>query len=123
MSTGPKPGVSPVLSAASGRCPACGRGRLFRGYLGLAPCCDACGLDYAFADAGDGPAVLIMLITGFAATGGALVVEALYSPPYWLHAALWAPLAILLPLLLLRPAKGLMIGLQHRNAAAEGRLE
>jgi len=46
-------------------------------------------------------------------------VEALYSPPYWLHAALWIPLAIALPLLVLRPFKATMIALQYANGFRE----
>jgi uncharacterized protein (DUF983 family) len=54
-------------------------------------------------------------------TGLALITEVLYSPPYWLHAALWGPLAILLPLILLRSVKGILIALQFRNKAEEGK--
>ena len=63
-----------------------------------------------------------MLIAGFVVTGAALIVEVLSSPPYWVHAALWLPLAIGLPLLILRPFKATMIALQYANEAEEGRL-
>lgn len=114
---------SPVASALMGRCPRCGRGSLFAGFLRLADRCSACGLDYDFIDAGDGPAVFIILVTGFLVTGGAVLVEILYSPPYWVHAALWLPIGIGVPLLLLRPFKAALIGLQYRHEAREGRLE
>ena len=78
------------------------------------------GWTIASPNSGDGPAVFIMLIVGFIVTGGALIVEALYSPPYWLHAVLWIPLAIALPLLILRPFKATMIALQYANKAQEG---
>ncbi len=96
---------------------------LFNGFLSLADRCPVCGLDYSFADSGDGPAVFIMLIVGFIVTGGALIVEVLYSPPYWVHALLWIPLAIGLPLLILRPFKATLIALQYSNKASEGRLK
>ena len=112
---------SPWVAGLFCRCPRCGKGPLFDGFLSIAKRCSACGLDYSFADSGDGPAVFIMLIVGFIVTGGALIVEALYSPPYWLHAALWIPLAIALPLLILRPFKATMIALQYANKAQEGR--
>lgn len=115
--------VSPVAAAVLGRCPACGKGALYRGLLGVAPACPSCKLDFGFIDAGDGASVFVILIVGFIVTGGALLVEAFYQPPYWLHAILWLPLIILLPLLLLRPVKGLLIGLQFRNKAEEGRLD
>jgi cytochrome c oxidase subunit 3 len=114
--------VSPLAAGALGHCPACGRGKLFSGYLTLAPRCTCCGLDYHFADSGDGPAVFVILVTGFLIVGAALIVEILYKPPYWMHAVLWGSLAILLPLLLLRSFKGALIGLQYKHKAEEGRL-
>ncbi len=83
--------VSPWVAGLSCRCPRCGKGPLFDGFLSPAKRCAVCGLDYSFADFGDGPAVFIMLIVGFVVTGAALIVEVLYSPPYWVHAALWIP--------------------------------
>ncbi|XSG80994.1 MAG: DUF983 domain-containing protein [Methyloligella sp. ZOD6] len=105
-----------------GRCPDCGQGRLFSGFLTPRSECDVCGRDLSFADAGDGPAIFVMLITGFLIVGAALFVEVFYQPPYWLHAALWLPLGIVLPLAMLRPLKGILITLQFRHQAAEGRL-
>jgi len=106
----------------AGHCPSCHRGKLFEGYLTLAPRCGVCRLDYRFADAGDGPAVFVILVTGFVVVGLALIAEILYSPPYWLHALLWGSLAILLPLVLLRSFKGMLIALQFRHKAEEGKL-
>jgi uncharacterized protein (DUF983 family) len=94
---------------------------MFDGFLDLNAHCPACGLDYAFADAGDGPAVFIVLIAGFIVTGGALLVEVAHQPPIWVHVALWLPLGLALPLLLLRPFKATLVALQYRNRAAEGR--
>jgi uncharacterized protein (DUF983 family) len=102
-------------------CPRCGQGKLFRGFLTLPPRCESCGLDYGFADAGDGPAVFIMFIAGFIVVGAALVTEVLYHPPYWVHAALWLPLILIITLGLLRPMKGLMIALQYYHKAEEQR--
>ena len=117
------PSLASTLAAGlAGRCPACGRGKLFSGYLALAPRCDVCGLDYSFAEPGDGPAVFVILITGFIVVGAALFVEMAYAPPYWLHALIWGPLAILLPLLLLRSFKGVLIALQYKHKAEERRL-
>ncbi len=67
------------------------------------------------------PTIVIMLIVGFIVTCGALIVEILYEPPYWVHALLWIPLAIALPLLILRPLKGVLIALLYAHKAAEGR--
>jgi uncharacterized protein (DUF983 family) len=111
-----------IWSGLIGRCPSCHQGKVFDGYLTLAPRCKVCGLSFDFADAGDGPAVFVILITGFIIVGLALLVEVLYKPPYWLHALLWGSLALMLPLLLLRSFKGVLIALQFRHKAEEGKI-
>jgi len=111
-----------IWSGLTARCPSCHQGKLFGGYLTLAPRCNVCGLSFDFADAGDGPAVFVILITGFIIVGLALLVEVIYQPPYWLHALLWGSLALVLPLLLLRSFKGVLIALQFRHKAEEGKI-
>jgi uncharacterized protein (DUF983 family) len=111
-----------ILAGLACRCPRCGKGKLLQGFLTLRPRCDVCGLDFAFADSGDGPAVFIILIAGFIVVGAALVTEILYQPPIWVHAVLWAPLILIVTLGPLRPLKGLMIALQYHHDASEGRL-
>ena len=113
--------VSPFVAGLKARCPRCGKGKLFSGFLDLAPRCNVCGLDYGFADSGDGPAVFIMMIVGFIVVGLALVVEIKFQPPYWVHAVLWLPLTLVLGLGLLRPFKATLIALQYVNKAREGR--
>jgi uncharacterized protein (DUF983 family) len=115
----PGPAISRGLR---GRCPRCGEGHLFQGFLNLRQKCERCGLDYSFADAGDGPAVFVILIGGFIVVFAAMVVEFLYQPPYWVHAALWIPSVLILTLGPLRPIKGLLIALQYHHKAQEGRL-
>jgi uncharacterized protein (DUF983 family) len=112
-----------MLAGLSCACPRCGQGKLFQGYLTLRPRCERCGLDYSFADAGDGPAVFIMFLAGFIVVGAALVTEVIYRPPYWVHAVLWLPLILIVTLGPLRPMKGLMIALQYYHKAAEGRFD
>lgn len=123
MSFSASPPPLPIARGLRGRCPRCGEGHLFQGFLGLRPHCEHCGLDFNFADAGDGPAVFVILIGGFVVVFAAMVVEFVYQPPYWVHAALWIPLILLLTLGPLRPIKGLLIALQYHHKAAEGRLE
>lgn len=115
--------VSPVAAGLGCRCPRCGRGPLFKGFLDLAPSCSSCGLDYDFADAGDGPAVFVILFAGFVVVALAFWVEMKFEPPLWVHALLWTPLILVVTLGLLRPLKALMVALQYRNKAAEGRLD
>jgi uncharacterized protein (DUF983 family) len=113
------PPVSPYSAGLRGRCPRCGEGRLFKGYLDLAPRCERCGLDYSFADAGDGPAVFVILIAGFAVVGAALVVEMTWRPSYGIHAALWLPMLLVIVFGLLRPLKGLLVTLQYHHRAGD----
>jgi uncharacterized protein (DUF983 family) len=113
----------PIGRGLRGRCPRCGEGRLFQGFLSLRSKCECCGLDYKFADAGDGPAVFVILIGGGIVVFAALLTEVVYQPPYWLHAALWLPLVLIVTLAPLRLIKGLLIALQYHHKAAEGRLE
>ena len=110
-----------IRAGLSCRCPRCGKGKLFQGFLMLRPNCDVCGLDYSFADAGDGPAVFIMSLAGFIVVGAALVTEVKYEPPYWVHAVLWFPLILIVTIGPLRPMKGLMIALQFHHKAEQHR--
>ncbi len=122
MSEAFHPDLSPLATGLRGSCPRCGRGRLFAGYLTVADRCEACGLDYGFAEAGDGAAWFVMLVAGGLAVAGALFVEIAWQPSYWIHALVAIPLAVLLPLALLRPVKGVLIAQQYRTKAEEGRM-
>jgi uncharacterized protein (DUF983 family) len=117
------PPQQPIATGLKGRCPRCGEGRLFDGFLKLAPRCRACDLDFSFADSADGPAVFIILFVGFVIAGGALLVEIAYSPPMWVHVVLWGPLVLILCLGLLRPLKGVLVAQQYVHRAAEGRID
>jgi uncharacterized protein (DUF983 family) len=110
-----------VLAGLLCACPRCGKGKLFSGFLTLRPRCEVCGLDYGFADAGDGPAVFIILFAGFVVVVAALITEVVYRPPFWVHAALWLPLILIVTLGPLRSMKGLLIALQYHHKAAESR--
>jgi uncharacterized protein (DUF983 family) len=110
-----------MIATLKGLCPRCGQGKLFKGYLDVAPACSACGLDYAIFDAGDGPAVFVILIVGAIVAGAALYVEFTWSPPYWVHALLWGPLIVVLTFSLLRLMKSLLLVLQFKRDAREGR--
>ena len=122
MADSPITPPNPILAGLAARCPRCGKGKMFSGFITLRPACDACGLDYGFADAGDGPAVFVIMIAGFIVVGAALMVEIYYQPPLWVHAALWVPLVLITTLAPLRLLKGVLIALQYHHKAAEGRL-
>lgn len=112
---------NPLLAGAAGRCPNCGEGHLFDGFLKVAPVCEACGYDLAKADSGDGPAVFVIMIAGFIVAFGALFTEVALSPPVWVHLVVWLPATLILCLILLRPMKGLMLAAQFMNKASEAR--
>jgi len=106
---------SPLSAGLRCRCPRCGRGRLYRGLLAVAPSCTACGLDLAAHDSGDGPAAFAILFLGFIVVGLALVVEVRFGPPLWVHAMLWTPLILVGAIAILRPLKALMVALHYRH--------
>jgi uncharacterized protein (DUF983 family) len=89
----------------------------------VAPRCGACDLDLSFADAGDGPAVFVSLVGGFLVLGAALTVETAFEPPLWIYPIVFAPLALVVCVGLLRPFKGFLIAAQYVNRAEPGRLE
>ncbi len=119
-----RPTGTVLASGIGGRCPRCGRGKLFTGFLKIAERCPACGLDFSGHDAGDGPAVAVIFILGFAITGLAGLVEYVFAPPMWVHVMLWLPLIALTTVALLQPLKGLTVALQYRYRAVDepGRL-
>jgi uncharacterized protein (DUF983 family) len=116
--------AAPAVAQAAllARCPRCGKGSLFKGYLSIAPRCSECGLDFTHFDAGDGPAVFVILIVGAIVCALALYVEFTFEPPYWVHAVLWVPTILILSFTLLRLIKSLLLVLQYRHQAREGRL-
>jgi uncharacterized protein (DUF983 family) len=115
--------VDPFKAGLTCTCPRCGNGRLFDGLVKLRPACSACGLDYSFADAGDGPAVFVIMIIGFIVVGLALYVDVNFSPPIWLQLIIWIPFAVVLCLWLLRVLKATLIALQYRNKAKQGEID
>ncbi|CAN7172010.1 MULTISPECIES: DUF983 domain-containing protein [unclassified Devosia] len=111
---------NPVLAGLFCRCPRCGEGKLFSGYLKLAQRCDKCGLDLKFADSGDGPAVFVIFLVAPVVVILALVTGALVPIAPWMHLVLWIPTTLLLSLALLPPFKGVLVNLQYRHDAHEG---
>lgn len=116
------PEVSPLRAAVTCSCPRCGKGPLLVNVLNLRDRCRSCGLSYKFVDTGDGPAVFAIFILGFLILGGALWVEFTFDPPVWVHVVLWGVLTPLIAVLLLRFLKSLLIALQFKHKAEQGRL-
>ncbi|CAL1690669.1 hypothetical protein MMB232_00802 [Brevundimonas subvibrioides] len=101
------------------RCPNCGKGRLFSGFLKVVDTCAVCGFDFTRLNTGDGAAIFVMQIAGGIVVFTALFVEIAYSPPMWVHLVIFLPLVLILSLGLMRPGKGAMIALQMRNKAGQ----
>jgi uncharacterized protein (DUF983 family) len=113
---------SPAAVALRGLCPRCAAKTLFKGLASFAPKCRACGLDFAGFNVGDGPAAFLILIVGALVTGLAIALELSAEPPFWVHAILWLPLTAALVVGSLRFAKGLLLALEYRHRAQEGRI-
>jgi uncharacterized protein (DUF983 family) len=125
MATSPIPasaGVTPLMAALKGLCPRCGNRTLFAGLASFAPACRACGLDFAAFNVGDGPAAFLIFIVGGIVVGLAIVLQVKASPPWWVHVLLWVPLTAFLTVGLLRLGKGLLLALEYRHRAQEGRI-
>lgn len=95
-----------------GRCPHCGEGKLFRAYVKTVDQCAVCGEEIHHHRADDLPAYLVVVIVGHVVLGAFMGVEATSNWSMWLHMAVWAPLTVIMSLLLLQPVKGAVIGLQ-----------
>jgi uncharacterized protein (DUF983 family) len=112
--------VSPFRAGLACRCPRCGKGRLFDGFLKVATRCDACGLDLSYADSGDGPAIFVIFAVAPIVMILAFLVEGLFHPAPWMHLVLWIPATLIFSLALLRPFKGVMLALQYQRQAGQG---
>ncbi|MCZ6886231.1 MAG: DUF983 domain-containing protein [Alphaproteobacteria bacterium] len=110
----PSPPPSLFFAGLLCRCPRCGQGALFQGYIRVRETCSVCGENLAALEQGDGPAVFVITIMGFLVVGLALLVEIRYAPPLWVHALLWLPLILGGALGLLRPLKAIMVGIHYR---------
>lgn len=106
--------VSPLRAGLGCTCPRCGRGPLFKGFLSVVERCPVCGLELACNDSGDGPAVFLIFILGFAVVPLALWVAMSVDWPLWVHTILWSAVVLGLTLGMLRPAKAYVLALQYR---------
>jgi len=113
---------TPLAAGLGGLCPRCSERTLFDGPVKFAPRCRACGLDFAAFNVGDGPAAFLILIIGAVVVGLALWLELAVSPPVWVHVLLWPIVTLALVIGSLRVGKGMLVTLEYRNAAREGRI-
>jgi uncharacterized protein (DUF983 family) len=117
----PAGAVSPLQAALVGSCPRCGERALFNGWLSFSDRCRACGLDYSSFNVGDGPAAFLIFIVGTIVVVAALVVDGVFSPPWWVH-LVWIPVTTALTVTGLRLSKALLIAQEYKHRAREGRI-
>jgi uncharacterized protein (DUF983 family) len=111
---------SGVLRGLSRRCPACGEGRLFRGYLKVQETCAACGNDNSQYRADDGPAYFTILIVGHLVLAPLLCFGFILSWPIQVLAPLVLGFIAVVTLTLLPFIKGGFIGVQWATRAPKG---
>ena len=116
------PRLEPVRTGLRGRCPRCGEGKLFDGFLKLRQGCDKCGLSYDFADPADGPAFFVMCFACVPAVTFALLLQIKAEPPFWVHLLTSLPFLLATCILPLRPLKGWLVCSQYFFQAREGRI-
>lgn len=115
----PPPWPNPPLLIAvargfQGRCPACGRTPLFRGFLRIVPACPACGAPLGRVPVDDSGPVFTIFIVGAVVVAVLLLMELTMRLPLVVETAILIPLTVVLALLLLRPVKGAALGLMLR---------
>jgi len=114
---------APAQAALKGCCPRCGEASMFAGWIKFADRCPRCGFDYGRFNVGDGPVVFLTLGIGALVTILAITTELAFEPGILIHALLWVPLTAALVVVGLRFTKGLLLALEYKNAAREGRLK
>ena len=115
--------LDPIRTGPLGRCPRCGKGHMFQGFIKLSKACEICGLDFSYADPADGPAFFVQMFTCVPAVIFALLLEIFASPPVWVHLLTSLPLLLATTVLPIRPLKGWLVASQFYFKAQEGRLD
>jgi uncharacterized protein (DUF983 family) len=122
VSAGQPAGEKSSLHAAlAGHCPRCGAHTLFAGWVRFAPKCRSCALDFDGFNVGDGPAAFLIFIVGTIVVVSALVVDGMFSPPWWVH-LVWIPVTTALTVGGLRLSKAWLLAQEYKHRAREGRI-
>lgn len=115
MNTAP----SPWMAGLQLRCPQCGKGEVFQGYLKFRDHCRVCGADFKSADAGDGPAVFVILIVGAIVAPLLIILQFGFDLPGWIALSATMVAAVVLCLAFLPPFKSLLFAFQWKHKARE----
>lgn len=112
------PRLSTLKTGLACRCPRCGKGALFKGYLTLRTECPECGLSYGFADPADGPAFFVMTAVGLVGMILLMAFDFIVHPPIWVHAVVTLPILVAMCMGCLRPFKAWLVAEQYVHKAA-----
>ncbi|MCI5075817.1 DUF983 domain-containing protein [Oricola sp.] len=110
-----RPVFAAIKRGFAGRCPNCGEGKLFCGFAKPVDTCAHCGEELHHQRADDFPAYLNIFIVGHVVVGAFTLAEVLTDWSSWLHLAIWAPMTVIMALVLIQPIKGAVIGFQWAN--------
>ena len=110
----PRPLMAELARGLLGRCPCCGKGRMFGAFLKVKDRCEVCGEELYHHRADDFPAYIVIFLVGHMLVPAVLSVETNFAPSYWVHLMLWLPPTLILTLGLLQPVKGAVVALQWR---------
>jgi uncharacterized protein (DUF983 family) len=100
-----------ILRGLRRRCPSCGEGHAFAGYLRTADRCDRCGTQLGQIRADDFPPYLTIFLVGHIVVPLLLIVEQNYNWPIERHMLVWPSLTLLLCMVVLPVLKGGVLGL------------
>ena len=117
------PKLQPHTTGPFGKCPRCGKGHIFAGFLTMRDHCEVCGLDYSYADPADGPAIFVQLFACIPAVLFPILLEVFRSPPGWVHLFVSLPVVVIGTLAPLRPVKGWLVASQFFFEAREGQIQ
>ena len=107
-----RPGMGPaLLRGAMGRCPNCGRARLFAGWLRQVETCPVCAAPLGRIRADDAPPYFVVFLVGHIVIATQVLLDGVLDLSLWTEAAIFLPLTLALALGLLRPVKGATVGL------------
>ena len=96
----------------AGKCPHCGKGKLFGRFLKVEASCPECGEEFHHHRADDLPANLVIVIVGHVVLAAFMGAETMLTLSTWQHLAIWVPITLLMTITLLQPVKGAVVGLQ-----------
>ncbi|MEJ8573408.1 DUF983 domain-containing protein [Microbaculum marinum] len=104
-----------MLRGLTLRCPSCGQGKLYRGYLKVVDSCPSCGQEMHHHRADDAPPYFTIVIVGHIVVPVVLVIERMFAPALWLQAVGWTAIIVAMCMILLPSVKGALVGLQWAN--------